>query len=191
MPVFDGNGSKLVHLGLSATNRNTADGIVCCQGPEINLAPDMVDTKKFACDKMMIYNGESAAVYGPFSVQGEVFSSRASNGALNDPSFFSYYAMASFFLTGEHREYKAGSFSNVSPLKSYGSGGFGAVELAARYSFLDLDSGEIKGGKLSNISVGANWYLNSYSRIMVNYVRSELVDVGFANILGTRLQFIF
>ncbi|MFC1651117.1 OprO/OprP family phosphate-selective porin [Candidatus Latescibacterota bacterium] len=191
LPMFFENGSKLIHLGLSVTNRNTTDEVVSCQGPEMNLAPDMVNTKEFSCDKMIVYNGETAAVYGPFSLQGEVFSSSVSNSDLNDPSFFSYYALASYFITGEHREYKSGSFTNVEPLKSFRSGGIGAVELAARYSYLDLDGGTLKGGKLSNITVGVNCHLNSYSRIMFNYVRSELVDVGVANILGSRIQFFF
>ncbi|MFC1542235.1 OprO/OprP family phosphate-selective porin, partial [Candidatus Latescibacterota bacterium] len=191
LPFYEGDGSKLVHLGFSVTNRNTTDEVVCCQGPEMNLAPDMVHTGKFSCDKIIVYNGETAVVYGPISVQGEVFSSLVSNTDLDNPSFFSYYAQASYFLTGEHRTYKSGSFTNVTPLKSYGQGGIGAVEVAARYSYLDLDGGALKGGRLSNVTFGVNWHLNSYSRIMVNYVRSELVDVGYANMLGTRIQFFF
>ncbi|MFC1490861.1 OprO/OprP family phosphate-selective porin [Candidatus Latescibacterota bacterium] len=190
-PLFADDGAKLLHLGLSVTNRNTTDNTAYAQGPEMGLAPDMIDTKAFSCDKIMIYNGESALIHGPFSVQGELFLSNVSSGALNDPSFFGYYGQASYFITGEHREYKSGVFSNVKPLKSYGSGGIGAVELAARYSYLDLDSGTLKGGTLSNMSVGVNWHFNSYSRVMVNIVRSELKDVGFVNILGTRMQFFF
>ncbi|MFC1539634.1 OprO/OprP family phosphate-selective porin [Candidatus Latescibacterota bacterium] len=191
LPMFMEEGSKLVHLGLSVTNRNTTDEVSYSQGPEMNLAPEMIDTGKFNCDKILIYNGETAAVYGPISVQGEVFSSSVSNTDLDNPSFFSYYAQASYFLTGEHRAYKSGTFTNVAPLKSYGQGGIGAVEVAARYSYLDLDSGTLKGGRLSNVTFGVNWHLNSYSRIMINYVRSELIDVGVANMLGTRIQFFF
>ena len=124
-------------------------------------------------------------------LQGEVFSTSVKSSTLKDPSFLSYYAQTSFFITGEHRPYKLGVFTGVEPETSFGNGGFGALELAARYSHLDLDDDVINAGKLSDITFGINWYLNSHSRIMLNYVRSDLVDVGVANILGMRLQVDF
>ncbi len=191
MPYYEGNGAKLLHFGFSITRMITDGAASYDQTPEINLAPEMVDTGTFACESMMLYNGESALVYGPYSVQAEVFSTRVSNDTLDNPAFFSYYAQASWFLTGEHRVYKSGSFTNVIPLRSVGTGGYGAVEAAARYSYLDLDSGAIAGGQLRNMTLGINWYLNANSRIMVNYIRADLVDVGNVNMLGTRMQVLY
>ena len=56
------------------------------------------------------------------------------------------YATAGYFLTGDHRPYlkKAGAIDRVKVLRNLGAHddcgcGWGALELAARYSFLDLN----------------------------------------------------
>ena len=190
LPMYMEDGEKLLHLGLSATNRSAVSVVRYAQRPEAHLAPYLVDTRNFSADNIVIIDGEAAAVYGPFSLQGELFSTSVESSTLKDPSFLSYYAQASFFITGEHRPYKLGVFTGVKPESNFGNGSFGALELAARYSYLDLDD-VINDGKLSNITFGINWYLNSHSRIMLNYVRSDLIDVGVANILGMRLQVEF
>lgn len=77
---------------------------------------------------------------------------------------------------------------------------WGAWEVAARLSYLDLnDGGDIKGGQETNLTLGLNWYLNPNLRLMFNYIRAHVenrgtsppVDKGNANIFQTRLQFAF
>ena len=191
LPIYVEDGEKLLHLGLSVTNRSAVSVVRYGQQPEMHLAPNLLDTTIFSADNIVIIDGEAAGIYGPFSLQGELLSTSVESGTLKDPSFLSYYAQASFFITGEHRPYKLGVFTGVKPESNFGNGSFRALELAARYSYLDLDDGIVTGGELSNITFGINWYLNSHSRIMLNYIRSDLVDVGVANILGMRLQVEF
>ena len=50
----------------------------------------------------------------------------------------------------------------------------GAVELAVRYSTVNLEDGVIFGGKEKNVSVGINWHLNPTVRVMFNYVRASI-----------------
>ena len=49
--------------------------------------------------------------------------------------------------------------------------GFGAIELTARYSFMDFTNFPLarSGDKISNITAGINWYLNVHSSLMDNY----------------------
>lgn len=49
-------------------------------------------------------------------------------------------------------------------------GGAGAVELTARYETLDC-SALPAGGRGKAATVGLNWYLADYSRVMVNVIR--------------------
>lgn len=195
LPWYEEKGAKLLHLGVAYSLRNPQDTVLYEQKPEAHLAPYFVDTTALAADKVNLLGLESALVYGPFSVQGEYMFAdvNGSNGS-SDPTFDGFYAQASYFLTGEHRKYKtsAGSFSRVKPRKHFRYGaGPGAWEVATRYSQIDLNDSGVDGGKLKDVTVGLNWYLNPNMRIMWNYVHSRLEGVGNANLGLMRLQIDF
>ena len=113
----------------------------------------------------------------------------------DDVTFNGFTVQGSVFLTGENRVYKTseGKFSGVKPAKNFDpeGEGSGAVELAARFSRLDLEDGDVTGGVLQDVTLGANWYLNPNARVMVNYVYADLEDVGAAHIGQTRFQVTF
>jgi len=74
---------------------------------------------------------------------------------------------------------------------SLSSGGWGALEIAGRYSYADLNdeintfSGGLlvgtRGGIEENWTVGVNWYPNQFIRFMLNYIN---VDVDRLNANG-------
>ena len=145
---------------------------------------------------------EAATVVGPFSAQGEIMWYSAdsqkpddiANNLLggNDPSFMGWYVFVSYFVTGEHRPYKKGRFQRVKPASNFMDGaGTGAVELAIRYSFLDLMSRDVMGGEVTDWTFGANWYLNPQTRVMFNYIRSQITRVGDIDIVQLRFQIDF
>jgi phosphate-selective porin OprO/OprP len=43
------------------------------------------------------------------------------------------------------------------------------LELAARYSRLDLTDGTVEGGELDILSLGVNWWLTPISQFSVDY----------------------
>ena len=70
-----------------------------------------------------------------------------------------------------------------------GQGGRGALELALRYSLMDLNDGAglagtetplggVRGGEQTTLAAGLNWYLNSNLKLMFNYMH---VDVDRLN----------
>lgn len=61
-----------------------------------------------------------------------------------------------------------GTFRSVRPDRDWG-----ALELAVRYSTLDLDDGDITGGEQSNAAIGLNWYANTNFRVMANFIRYD------------------
>jgi len=81
--------------------------------------------------------------------------------------FSGWYGFVSWFPTGESRNYliDQGRFGRTVPLRKWG-----AVELAARYSEIDLTSADIKGGREHNITLAANWYISPYLRVMANFI---------------------
>ena len=122
---------------------------------------------------------ELAATAGPATLQAEyqktsINRMKTTNAVVADHSFDGYYAQASVFLTGERRPYLAseGEFGRLIPKRKAG-----ALELAARYSMLNLDDvttvDPIKGGQAKNFTLGLNWYFNTNHRIMVNFTNVD------------------
>ena len=75
---------------------------------------------------------------------------------------------------------------------------YGAWELGARVSYLDLNDGPIRGGEELNFTAGINWYLRQNVRMMFNYIHATVkdrenpsVDKGTANIFQGRLHIFF
>ena len=67
----------------------------------------------------------------------------------------------------------------------------GAWELAARYSYLDLNDKGLRGGIENNTTVGVNWYLYSNLRLMLNWVHAHQNGLGDADIIQTRFAVDF
>jgi phosphate-selective porin OprO/OprP len=142
-------------------------------------------------------------VWGPLSLQGECFYSAVDSNTAGDPNFSGYYALISYFLTGEYRPYNAkmGSFGRLKPKNDYdlSNGSYGAWELAARYSSIDLNDAGIQGGEVADFTLGINWYLNPNSRVTLNWVHAEIEDRtqgvtigdGSADIVQSRFQVDF
>jgi len=123
---------------------------------------------------------EAAWVKGALSVQGEYIGVSVDRDNADSVWLDGFYVYASWMLTGESRPYDvtSGEFGRLKPAKPIGEGGIGAWELALRYSELDLDD-EVRGGTERNITAGVNWYVNKYTRFMVNYGRADAeTDAG-------------
>ncbi|MDD2761193.1 MAG: porin, partial [Methylomonas sp.] len=88
--------------------------------------------------------------------------------------FNGWYTEASWTVTGEYRKYKNGKFYKLDPKQNFSlkNGTWGAWELATRYAEADLNSGNITGGQMSQLTVALNWYLNSNFRFMADYNKS-------------------
>lgn len=135
--------------------------------------------------QVQLGGADVAWIRGPFSLQAEYAGSWVSRSQHEDSWFHGAYVYASYFLTGESRQYnrKIGMFDInkihrvFRPLAKDGEEcGWGAWEVALRWSYLDLSSGDVNGGYLDDTTVGVNWYLNSNFRIMFNAISSDLHD---------------
>lgn len=194
-----GHGNTVVHLGAWGAWENPSDTnmdtLRLRQRPEAHITDRLVDTGTFGdVDDLTKWGVEAAAVAGPFSAQGEYMTLDVSrSGGFDDADFDGWYAFASWFLTGESRPYKAsaGAFDRVKPAHPVTAGGLGAWELALRRSNIDLTDGALLGGEMDNWTVGLNWYLTDYVRVMLNYINVEAQTGPFKdepNILQARFQ---
>ncbi|KRG87604.1 porin [Stenotrophomonas daejeonensis] len=111
---------------------------------------------------------EALWIEGPWSLQGEYLRQTTHRHALPDYRGDGWYLLGSWLLTGQSRSYGGGNVANPKA-----TGKYGAVELLARYSHIDLDDAGIDGGRESNWTLGANWYLGSHLKFQANYIRAD------------------
>ena len=169
---------RVYHLGSSFSARDISDtdSFYYRRRPESGLTDvRYVDTGDiFNPENVLRFNLEAAVTAGPFSVQGEFIGSRlTSDIGLGDLDFYGWYGFISWFPTGGSRNYfpNEGIFGYPDVKSKHGE-----VELAVRYSMLDLNDGPIRGGIEKNITFGVNWYLSRHMRLMANFI---IVDNDF------------
>jgi phosphate-selective porin OprO/OprP len=169
-------GASLAHLRLNDRKR-----FRYAVGPESHLTEiEYLDTGNINEVKYLNAGAlELGGVWGPFSLQGEYMRSAARLGDGENLEFDGWYAFATWFVTGESRNYlfEKGAFGRIRPQSR-----FGAWELALRLSNLDLNDAPISGGEARNLSFGVNWYVNDYLRLMANYIITD--HDHFANAHG-------
>ena len=202
---------RLIHTGVNASWRTSPNDFARYrQRPEWHRGPRWVDTGTFHSNRQFLLGADAALVYGPFSAQAEWIGSFADvdhrtwpkiyADDRDDALFHGFAVQLSYWLTGEHRKYdaKKGCFGRVSPKRNFNpkDGGWGAWELAARYSLLDLNDANIEGWYMEDATVGINWHLNPNMRMMFNYIYADVEnyrrhDIGSGNMFGIRLQVDF
>lgn len=209
LPIYREDGAQLLHLGVGYSHRNP-DGAVMnwAARPESRLSLfryvnaegyPLFRLRDARADDVDLYNLELAGVWNRFALQGEYTLADVNTTFDGDRDFSGYYAQASYFLTDDFRAYRnsQGIFDRVRPKTNFGwkaEDGWGAWEVAARYSSVDLNDGGVRGGEQNAWTLGLNWYLNANTRIMWNYVRNsvdhDLYDGDFS-IFETRFQVEF
>jgi phosphate-selective porin OprO and OprP len=118
------------------------------------------------------YGAEVGGYAGPVWLMGEAGrrSARLDGGR---PDFVTeaWSVSGGWFVTGDLPPYnpRLGSFGQPRVLDPLFEGGPGAIELTARYERLDFDD-ILSPANGWAATVGANWYLNSFTRIQLNAI---------------------
>jgi phosphate-selective porin OprO/OprP len=201
LPVYSEDGRTWWNLGVSGSYRVPSEDRVRYRAkPESHVAPFFADTGLMPADRSTLFGLETAAARGPFSVQAEAVRAEVDTLKTDElpggaRSFQGYYVYGAWMLTGEHRPFSpaTASLGRVMPRRVFhpAENGFGAWELAARYSELDLNDGPVRGGRLSNVTLGVNAYLTPNARLSWNWVRADVEDSGVAEILQMRVYVDF
>ena len=167
------NEKALLHLGASYSYRKPQEDKTYGYSvrPETHISDKYIKTNVDGVENVNLFNLEAALVNGSFSIQSE-FSNAKAKSTISNESFKSFYAQASYFLTGEKRVYKnsISGFNRVKPNSNFGANGMGALEVALRFSSIE----GMDDDKMSNVTAGVNWHLNPATRVMANYVVSNI-----------------
>lgn len=173
--LVDGHITQVLKLADPVPSPSSSDSVIrFSNGPEVAVdASRTVDTGSLDAKRAREFGFETAASYGPLYGQGGWFHFDAERRtALPDPHFTGWYGFLAYALTGEQHSYDptTASFRNLKPAHPLGSpGGWGAWELAARFSDVDLNfrpfaataAGGVPGGKQDVTTLGLNWYPNN------------------------------
>ena len=165
-------GDALVHLGVAVITERPQGEVKFNARPESRPSDTrFVNTGGLDDIRRVDRLGlEVAWQAGPLTAQAEWMRADATRRSGPDASFDGWYVAGSWVLTGEVRRYRNGVFKAMPTGKPYG-----AWELALRYSEVELDDGQVRGGREDNFSLGLNWYAHERWRLMADYisVRSE------------------
>jgi len=165
---------QVVHLALGVERRDLDPGAISrvSTRPEFGLdGTNLVGTGTLlGVTSYTNYNVEAAYMRGPFLLKGNYITRDNNAATLGDPKFNGGSVEAAFVITGERQRYSmtSGTFGGIRP-----RGPLGAFEVAARYSYIDLNDGLVAGGKEKNWSLGLNWYITRNLRIMGNYIHAK------------------
>jgi phosphate-selective porin OprO/OprP len=195
VPAVSEDESNLLHLGLGLRHSDAKQPVRGRTEPEFNNAPLYVDTEPLSADDMMTYNLEAYWRKGPWWVGFEYIGSNVESPESGDPYFSGYHLTGSWAVTGETRAYRkrSGAFDPLPVARPVNQGGWGALELALRYSRLDLTDGTVDGGEMEILSLGVAWWFTRSTNFSLNYrnISLDRDDTrGNSSGLNARIQLI-
>ncbi len=213
-PIVADDNSKIVHVGFNYLNREPAKSEQADDEFRFRTRPEahFVDYRFLEqedldfVDDITTYGFELAAKWNKLHAQAEYMKSTINRSGGNpDADADGWYIQASYFLTNDQRAYNLedGEFGAVMP-----KGKWGAFEVAARFSTIDLNDTSVwgndvddNGGSADAITLAANWYINNNFMVKANYLmvdhdENANGDGDFASdddldIFGMRFQYLF
>lgn len=183
--------NQFLHVG-GAYRHVAADETIRYKGrAETNVGDDVVDTGNFSASSADHFGGEGLLNIGPVSLLGEYIHAKVYSREFHEPEFNGWYLTGSWVLTGETRPYdrNVGYARRVIP-----KGRWGAPELVARYSEMDLDDNGIEGGRFKKTMVGLNWWATTHWKFSVNWGHTWLYrfgERGENDSVLTRIQWVY
>ena len=197
LPIRSDLKREVLHLGVNLRNGSPEQGQIQFRSrPEAFPAPYFVDSGKFAATNTKMAGYEAYYRKGPLLLGSEYWWVGTTAPSVGSPTIHGGDFVAAWCVTGEARAYNTvqGAFREVIPKRPVFSGGYGAIEVVARYSDIDLDSERIQGGKFKRFTPMVNWYLTDYLRLVATYGVGRLDRFnlkGTTQFFQTRLQFEF
>jgi phosphate-selective porin OprO/OprP len=220
LPIYRPDEQFYWHVGGSMSYRDPVnsqvqvrvrDTIRNAPFPLLNL---VANTGLVNASSQTLFNLETAAVRGPVTLQAEYLANlinSAQVGAgpnMGTARLQGAYVTGLVFLTGESRSWDTNTmtFKRVIPKRNFlvwdadcgvCNEGWGAWELGARYSYLDLDDKAVRGGHLNSVTLGLNWYWNPNAKLQFNYDYMyreggpNPIAKGSVHAFGTRLAYDF
>lgn len=194
--IYDKEKNRVLHIATNLRYAKPLDGkIVLKSRPEINTAPQIINTGTFDADHSNHIGGEIYYSTGNLLLGSEVMVHNFTSDKNGDHSFFGGDVVLTYLFTGTKRPYNTSNgniFGFVPVKKSIFKGGWGEWEGVLRLSTLNLNDGSIQGGKFWRITPMVNWYMSKVIRMEFVYGYGELERynlTGGVQFFQARIQF--
>lgn len=170
----------------------------------------LVNTGDLLARSYNLVSVDALGIWGPFTAEAEWTQATVQRFPritqaldVGNVRFHGWHAQAGYMFTGESRRYcfQTGTLHNPKPC-----GPWGAWEIVARYSTVNMVNKNVYGGSEHNGSVGLNWFINDQVKIAANYIRASIHQTNQAlpgtppaptpvkrelNIFAMRFQVVF
>jgi phosphate-selective porin len=187
-PLLSADSSRIAQVALNGRWTDDRRGKLRFRAkPEVNEAPDFVDTGEIPASGAVTADLETVLQRGAVSFVAEVLGTHVFDGTGPAARLFSYSAELSWRPGGESRAYEPA----MGVLGRVRLGHRTAWELATRFSHTDLTDHAVDGGMLNQPSVAVGWYGPQNLRAELDYAYAVLNrggGVGRTQLLTMRLQ---
>ncbi len=166
--------------------------------PEARSGQRWIDTGALNANRYTLFGVEGVVNVGALQVVAEYQISDVNRYNATGLTFGGGYVYAAYFLTGEHTPWErdSGTLGRVKPFENFflvercrggAGGGWGAWQVAARYSYADFSDEDVLGGVGNSVTFGLNWWWTPNSRMQFNYIHGRLEDRDPATTGGAAL----
>ncbi|POF61911.1 OprO/OprP family phosphate-selective porin [Novacetimonas maltaceti] len=175
----------LVHLGFSgewafrpAAMTGSGPAVSLSDNPEINpgTVSKYLHTGRLYADSAGAFGVEAAVAWKRLLFQGEGYDLLVNTRmptAGGQLRFHGWYGDLAYTLNGRPRAWKGRSAAFSSPTcdhaRHVACNGYGVLEVAARYSQVDLQSGAVHGGNQKIAALAVNWWPTDIVRVTLEY----------------------
>jgi phosphate-selective porin OprO/OprP len=195
VPMVSDSVGTLLHTAINLRwGKPDKDSLRLRSRPEAFEAPYFLDTGKFPAQSSSqfgpeIYYRPSRLLFGT-----EYYWQNVSSRQEGNLWFHGGDVVATWLTTGETRSYNTvgNYFRSVVPAKTVIQGGPGAWEVVLRYSYSNLDSRAVQGGRFWRVTPMLNWYLTDNLRLEFAYGWGVLNRFGVRSVTQfyqSRFQF--
>jgi len=194
VPLVSDSVGTLFHAALNyRIGKPDKDSLRLRSRPEAFEAPYFIDTGKFPATLGQTMGPEIYYRPGRLLFGGEYYWQNVSSPTEGNLWFNGGEVVATWNVTGETRSYNTvgNYFRSIAAKNTVISGGPGAWELVLKYSYANLNSRDVQGGRFSRVTPMINWYLTDNARFEIGYgfgVLNRFGTIGRTQFFQSRLQ---
>lgn len=184
---------RLLHLGLAPRFSSSSDEFTFTAGAPTDLLAKndniIVQSVVGRVTNQWKLDAELIALYDKWYLQGQYFLVHLNRFGTKNYNAKAGYIQAGYMILGAKHNYNAKTGMIVNPAPK-------SLEVLVRYDNVNLNNAGIRGGRMSDISLGMNYFINKFIAAKINYThmmpgKTALSVTDDYDVFQARIQFSF